>query len=763
MTATRTYCRWLAPLGLALALAGCAAGVAYREGMVLIDEGRYEEGLAKLNAAVAASPDEPRFRVTLATQRDRVVSSLLAQADQAYLAGNFEAAAESYQRTLDINPRNARAQEGLRLLEQRRHLEDLLHQAQAALHRGDLETAEKQLNAILALDPRYADGQALRKEIESQRARAPSPYPQLRTRFARPVSLEFRDANLKMILDVLSRATGINFILDKEVKADIKATIFVRQVAVEDALELLLTQSQLEKKVVNENTVLIYANTPPKLKEYQDWAIRTFFVTNMDVKQAQNLVKTILKTKDLVIDEKLNILTMRDTPEAIRLAEKLLQAQDQPEPEVVLEVELLDVSRDRFLDLGIQWPSTFSVLSPSGGAAKLLSDLKGPRSPSRVGIDRTVQLKAQSQDSDVNTLATPRIRVRNREKAKVHIGDRIPIVNATSVPSTQGPVISENVQYLDTGIKLEVEPVVYQNEEVSIKVALEVSDSQDAGRTNNGTSLVRVKTSNATTVLRLKDGETQILAGLLRNDHTANADQIPGLGNIPLAGRLFGQHDDTWKKRELVLSITPHIVRNLPYVAPHMLEYPSGTEATLRARPFAIQSIASGEAMPSMSVLPADNPARNAPAPVAAPADQDAAPVTLALEGSQEIKVGQEATLVLRIKADQPLLSTALQIAYDPKAVKVLEVSEGDLMNRDNARTTFSTRLDEAAGRIFVGLARAEGAGATGEGALLKLRVAGVAAAQAAAVKVVVFSGIGPGNALHSPPLPAPLAVTVLP
>jgi general secretion pathway protein D len=494
----------------------------------------------------------------------------------------------------------------------------------------------------------------------------------------------------------------------------------------------------------------------------------------MDVKQAQNLVKTILKTKDTVIDEKLNILTMRDTPEAIRLAEKMFAAQDQPEPEVVLEVELLDVSRDRFLDLGIQWPSAFSVLAPGGGAARLLSDLRFNSKQNRYGIDRTIEGRAKETDNDINTLASPRIRVRNKEKAKIHIGDRIPIVNATSTPSTQGPVISETVQYLETGIKLEVEPVVYQTEEVSIKISLEVSDSQDAGKTNSGTSLIRVKTSNAATVLRLKDGETQILAGLIRNDQTSNADQIPGLGHIPLAGRLFGKHDDSWKKRELVLSITPHIVRSVPYVGAQMLEFSSGTEGSLRARPISIQG-SGGEAValnvPSAPASPANG---RSPAPVAtaavpaAPAATpavaaNAAGLTVTLEGDEEIKVGEESIVTLHLKANQPLVSTALQIGFDPKAIKVIEVAEGNLMKRDGTQTTFSTRMDENAGRIFVGLSRAGSVGATGEGELLQLRVQGVTPTTGSAVKVVVFSGMGPGRALHSPALPAPLDVAVVP
>jgi general secretion pathway protein D len=785
MTRTMPFRRSLLPLWVALALTGCASDLARREGQSLIDEGRYEEGLAKLNAAAAQSPNEPSYRATVVLQQERVVATLLAKSDSARLAGEYGLAAEGYARVLRLSPRNSRAQEGLRALDQRRNQQDMFKQAQAAFRRGDLELAEKQLTAVLALDPNAEDALTLRKDLEAQRARNANPYPRLKTKFSRPVSLEFREANLKMILDVLSRTTGINFIVDKDVKPDLKATIFVKQVPVEDALELLLSQSQLEKKVVNDNTVVIYPYTPAKIKEYQDWAIRTFFITNMDVKQAQNLIKTMLKTKDVFIDEKLNILTMRDSPDAIRLAEKLLLAQDQPEPEVVLEVELLDVSRDRFLDLGIQWPSTFTVLAPDGTAARLLSDLRGGRDSDRIAIDRSVQARAKSTDNDVNTLASPRIRVRNKEKAKIHIGDRIPIVNATSIPSTQGPVITETVQYLDTGIKLEVEPMVYQNDEVAIKVGLEVSDSQDAGRTNTGTSLVRIKTSNAATVLRLKNGETQILAGLIRNDHSANGDQIPGLGQIPVVGRLFGQHDDTWKKRELVLSITPRIVRNLPYMAPHLLEYASGTEATLRARPLSLQD-GVGEAIALTAPAGITNPGGTPPvqsvagrgtsvtasagvATTVAPGTAGTSPasgappdLSLALEGLRELKVGEEATLMLKIKADRPLLSTALQIGFDPKAVNILEVTEGPLMRQDGAQTTFSARTDESAGRVFIGLARAGNVGISGEGALLQLRVKGVAATQAAPIKVVVFSGIGPGNRIQSAALPNPLELAVV-
>ncbi|MNZ16136.1 Type II secretion system protein D precursor [compost metagenome] len=395
------------------------------------------------------------------------------------------------------------------------------------------------------------------------------------------MTLEFRDANLKVIFEVLAQTSGLNFIFDKDVRADLKATIFVRDVPIEDAVELLLQQNQLHQRVVNDNTIVIYPDSPQKLKDYQDLVMRTFYLTNTDAATAMNLVKTLLKTRDVFVDERLNTLTMRDTPDAVRMAEKLFQAQDQSNPEVVLEVEVMEVSRKRILDLGLQWPNTFGVLNDAGQPVSILDQLKGIDS-SRISISPSPQLKINAQDNDVNTLASPVIRVSNREQARVHIGQRVPIVSATSVPSTQGPVITESITYLDVGLKLEVQPTVHLNNEVAIKIGLEVSNATPLTPTQAGTIPVQVDTRNAQTTLRLRDGETQVLAGLVRNDQSNSGNKIPGLGDIPGLGRLFGSNNDQVAKSELVLSITPRIVRNLPYQSPYDMEFPSGTESSMR-------------------------------------------------------------------------------------------------------------------------------------------------------------------------------------
>jgi general secretion pathway protein D len=568
-------------LGASLTLAGCSATLAKKEGMSLIEEGQYEAGISRLEEGVRDNPRDTELHLALNHARARSVTALLAQADLDRSTRDFASAAQGYQRVLVIEPNNQRAKDALRQLDYLRTLKDRLAQGENDLRRGDLVGAERQVRYILALDAKHEGALALRRSIEEVNSRTNVPNPQLRTRMERPVTLEFRDANLKVIFEVLSQVAGLNFIFDKDLRPELKATIFVRDVRIEDAVELLLQQNQLHQKVVNENTILIYPDSPQKTKDYQELVMRTFYLTNIDANTALNMVKTMLKTRDVFVDERLNTLSMRDTPDAVRMAEKLLQSQDQSNPEVVLEVEVMEVARNRILELGLQWPNTFGVLNTDGSPVTLLDQLRHI-DPGRITINPSPQLKVNAQDNDINTLASPVIRVSNKEQARIHIGQRVPIVSATSVPSTQGPVITESITYLDVGLKLEVTPVVHLNNEVAIKVALEVSNATPLEPTRNGTIPVQVDTRNAQTTLRLHDGETQILAGLVRNDHGSTGNKIPGLGDIPGLGRLFGSNKDSVGKSELVLSITPRIVRNLPYQSPSDMEFESGTETSMR-------------------------------------------------------------------------------------------------------------------------------------------------------------------------------------
>ncbi len=376
----------------------------------------------------------------------------------------------------------------------------------------------------------------------------------------KPVTLQFRDANLRMVFEALSRTTGLNVILDRDVRADLKTTIFVKDAAVEDTVDLILLQNQLEKRALNANTLFIYPATAAKQKEYQDLQVRTFQVTNIDVKYLQTLLKNVLKVKDISVDERSGTLVMRDTADAIAVASKVIAAHDVPEPEVMLEVEVLEISHDRLQNLGIQFPNSLTVSTPESattvGAFKALTRNDLLVSSLSLGVNLKLE------DSDSNILASPRIRARNKEKARILIGDRVPIITNSVTPmSTGAGVVTGSVTYQDVGLKLEFEPQIYSDQEVGIRIALEVSNIAKEIPGPSGSLAYQIGTRNASTVVRLRDGETQILAGLIAAEDRNASARIPGLGHLPMVGKLFGNNSGNNKKTEIVLSITPRIVR----------------------------------------------------------------------------------------------------------------------------------------------------------------------------------------------------------
>jgi general secretion pathway protein D len=191
-----------------------------------------------------------------------------------------------------------------------------------------------------------------------------------------------------------------------------------------------------------------------------------------------------------------------------------------------------------------------------------------------------VTVRANQLDSDVNLLANPRIRARNREKAKILIGERVPNITSTLTVGFS----SESVTYIDVGLKLDIEPTIYLDNEVAMKVTLEVSNIVDKITTKNGTVAYQIGTRTATSVLRLKDGENQLLAGLISDEDRRTASKLPFLGEIPILGRLFGSHSDEGVKTEIVLSITPRILRNIHRPEAYLAEFDGGTETSFRGR-----------------------------------------------------------------------------------------------------------------------------------------------------------------------------------
>jgi general secretion pathway protein D len=637
-------------LCVAALLLGCTAQRAYQEGNALVAQQQVGAGLVKYREAVAADPGNALYRAALLRARDASTTRLVEQAERELAAGRADAARAAYVQALEVDPANERGRAGLRQIEADARHSALFDGARADLDKKDTEAARQKLAAILTERPGHEGARLLLAELDDKAA-VPAAEASLAASFRKPISLEFRDAPLRQVFEIIARHSGLNFVFDKDVRSDGRTSIFLKNSTVEAAVHFLLVTNQLERQVMDGNTILIYPNNAAKLKEYQELTVKTFYLANADAKSIANTFKTILKSRDVVVDEKLNLVILRDSPEAIRLATQLVALQDVPEPEVMLDVEVLEIKRSRIMDLGVAWPQSlvFSPLVAASGARVSIDELRGLNS-SVIGVSGVrATVNANKTDSDSNTLANPRIRVRNKEKAKVVIGEKVPNITSTVSPGATGNFLSQAINYVDVGLTLNVEPTIYLNNEVGIRISLEVSNLISEVKTDTGSIAYRIGSRSATTMLQLKDGENQVLAGLLNSEERSSGNKVPGVGSLPILGRLFGSTHDANDKTEIVLSITPHLVRTIQRPPAGASEFGAGTEASFRRRPDSVvrlpvvqppQQPAQRPAVPApagqppvpaapapVTGVPLSQPAGSAPAPSTVPAGVEVTPI----------------------------------------------------------------------------------------------------------------------------------------
>jgi len=654
-------------LSAALLLGACASTGALDEARKMIDAGQVEEGLARIAKASAEAPGNAELRAALASQRDIAISRLFAEAEVLRAGGAPAKADAQYRRVMALQPGHLRAAAGIAQIEADQRADKAVAAAEAALSKGDIAGAEGSVQRALAEVPTHRGARALARRIEERKTpAADGSEARLGSEFSKSINLEFREANLRQVFEIIARAHGINFVFDKDVRPDTKVTIFVRDTAVEDVVKLLLATNQLERKILNPNSILIYPNTPAKQREYQELVTRTFYLGNADAKQTLNLIRALVKTRDLYVDEKLNMLVLRDTPAAVRYAEKLIAAQDLAEPEVMLEVEVLEIGRTRLQELGVRFPDrvNFGPLGADGVTSPAQFELSSSALRAVVANPALV-LNLKLQDGRTNVLANPRIRVRNREKARIHIGEKVPVVTTTS---TANVGVSASVNYLETGLKLDVEPNVYLEDEIAIKVSLEVSNIVETIDLFN-TRAYRLGTRNAATTLRLRDGETQILAGLIQDEDRQTSSKLPGAGELPILGRLFSSNNDNTNKTEIVLLITPRVVRNIARPEARHAQFSSGTEAAVGAEPLQLRSARAG----SLSLAPGGtygSAAGGRSAEKRADAAQSG-PVRLVLSGPPQMVKGSE--VVVQVSLDGPTdgaRNVSFDLAFDPSVLQ---------------------------------------------------------------------------------------------
>ncbi len=767
MTASSLAClRAALLLIVSLALFGCATNQTFEDGKRALMAGDQERALSLFEQASKASPDNAEIRAAWFRQREVAVARLLSQADAARLAGNRDAANGALDRVLTLDPRNQRAMFMREQMTRGLRHDAMVNEARVMLERKDLGGAEARLRNVLEQDNAHAGARDLLRQVDEARPRQATAAA-LGGLFQKTVTLEFRDTSMRNVFEAIARSTGINFVFDKDVRPDLKVTLFVRNTTVAEVMRLILITNQLERSVLSDNTVLIYPNTAAKQREYKELVTRTFFLVNAEAKQVQNLIKTVVKTKDIYIDERINLIVMKDTADAVRLAEQLVESVDVAEPEVMLEVEVLEVSSNKMKELGIDFPDQigYGLLTPNidnsvttaTGVISKNTTLGGQLLQGNINLKDTgglvvpyvsnpgLILNLKAQDGATNLLANPRIRVKNKEKAKVHIGEKLPVFTTTS---TANVGVSASVTYLDVGLKLDVEPLIRLEDDVDIKMTLEVSSIVKEVIGPQSSLAYQIGTRSTATSLRLKDGETQILAGLISDEERTSASRLPGLGELPLVGKLFSSERGSNNKTEIVLLITPRIVRNLTRSANIAPALAAGTEASVGAASLSVRSGAKNQAGVRMSssggtvaaAVPQTRafvPERVEPAVEDEP-DAEATPVELRMQSSGDAAPGGEAGVIVSMSAPADARPATVELIYDPNVL----TAQGNV---------------SAPGRVAFAISPSEGQEARTE---LRFRVAPGASGGSTSVQVGSVTVLGAdGNPL---PVAAPSPVDIV-
>lgn len=426
--------------------------------------------------------------------------------------------------------------------------------------------------------------------------------------------------------------------------------------------------------------------------------------------------------------------------------------QDLADPEVMLEVEVevLEIERSRLQELGLQWPGQLALSLLIGvSGSTTLADLRNLSSATTRATHGGAAINVSRQDQNANILTNPRIRVRNKEEAEILIVDSIPVITTTT--SGTASFLSESVSRVDVGLKLEVEPTVYLDDEVAIKPSLEVSSLVPEVISKNGTLTYQIGTRGANTVRRLKDGETQVLAGLIDDEERVAGNKIPGLGELPVLDRLFGSQRDDDQRSEILLSITPRVLRSLRRPPLDEAEFEAGTENAVGAAPVRLrpaEDAASGRAAPAAPAPPRaapNNPAT--PGPAASPSGGGSsaaaagaagfaalppgavnAAARLFWQGPTQVRAGQTFSVLLRGSGASTWQQLLLEIGYDAQALQLTEVRAGALFDPSDGSGSLLQQGDGRAVRLRVTLAltpaapaaaSADGTGAAGFSAVL--------------------------------------------
>ena len=542
-------------------LSGCSANNIFRQAQQAELQEDWDQDVLHYLEATRQNPENIKYRAALMRAKIQAAQVHVKKGKQFHEAGVLERAVLEYRRAIELDPSNQFAE-------------------------AELQTVLAELEA-LSENREPEDSIAVMKD----RLKGTKPQPPvLDPRSKEPIDLMFPEETSVMdIYRSLGQAFGINVLFDPKLK-DQEITIVLNEVNAQDALEILMRTVNHFYKVLDEHSIIIADDTPQNRRNYEDQVIQTFFLDNAEVKDVMTMVRSLIGAKHVAANEQLNAIVLRDTADTVKVAEQIILSNDKAKAEVVVDVELLQINTSKLQELGLSLTQNSIGFGLDLGGEDIplrLSDVEFLNQNNWVLSVPDFLVDFVKNFSDAQTLAQPKLRITEGEKASLTIGDRVPIPTTTfNTSNTVGgnivPVTS--FQYQDVGIKIEIEPRVHHNREVSLKLKVEISNITEFVTGSGGQQQPVIGTRAIESNIRLRDGETNFLAGLIRTDEGQSESGIPGLSDIPVLGRLFKRTSTDRRRTDIVLTLTPHVIRRASITEADLLPIWVGTETNITFR-----------------------------------------------------------------------------------------------------------------------------------------------------------------------------------
>jgi general secretion pathway protein D len=683
---------------------------------------------------------------------------------------NYEAAYDLYKQAYDLKPKDLRYRSSFERL-RFKAAATIVHRGQTLRDQGKLQEALADFQKAAEMDPSLFIAQQELKRTLQMINDAANPPPQAA---GPPSSLErkIREAggpvelapisnipitvklteDSKVIYQTVGQLAGINVLFDPDYTSR-RIKVELNGVTLEEALQITALESKTFWRPVTGNTIFVAQDNPAKRKELEQSVLKTFYLQNLsqptELQDVVNAIRAVLDVQRVQQLLSQNALVVRGTPDQIALAEKLVDDLDKARPEVIIDIAVLQVSKDKSRTLGFSPPTSASIslqsnLNSTSTTSTTTTTGTTSTGSSGTGINfntfgnlnatnlqvtiPSANLSTVMGDSDTKMLQNPQIRALDNQKASLKIGERLPVATGSFQPGIGGvginPLVNTQFQYIDVGVNIDVTPHVHANREVSLKISMEISSEIGQASIGGITQPIIGQKKVELGEIRLRDGESSLIGGILDDAQTKSLSGIPGLAQIPILKYLFGQTTQDHSSDETVFAITPHIIRGGDVNEINQRAIDIGTANTIELRHVsrpAAPAAAAPATPPSANQTPASQPpAVPGPNQAATPAS----PGTNFLFDPGQITAVKGNTFVvnLLISGAQNVYSVPVQMNYDPAKLQLVNVSNGGFLSQDGQAVALVHREDETTGTLQITATRPPGAGGvSGQGAVVTL------------------------------------------